>query len=451
MCGIFGALNSGKAAELVFCGLHGIQHRAKEFAGIVSSDGTNLYRKTGPGTVQDVFSDISDIEKLRGRSAIGHIRYSTIDDDPKLDNTQPIIGSFGSNEVALAVNGNIVNHKELKQDLSRFGPFKTSMDSEIILRLFCLSDKENIFERVFDSVKGVRGTYSMVFLWDDVMIAVRDPLGNKPLSIGKSGASWFVSSETTSFDSLDIETIRDVSPGEIALITKHGVESVYFDENRLSENPIPHKRAHCVFSLLYYALPASVVFGEFVAEYRKRCGRKLCEICPCCADTVVGVPDSALFHAEGYAEAKGLQSISAILRSHYVGRTFILPVQDLREAAVARKFAFLLPYLKGKDVVLVDDSIVRLTTLPKVVASVRRAGAKSVHARIAAPKIIYPCYYGIDTPVNTELSASTHTEEEIRKDARLDSLGYMTIEGLRSLVSNPDDYCYACMTGEYPI
>ncbi|OGY91405.1 MAG: amidophosphoribosyltransferase [Candidatus Komeilibacteria bacterium RIFCSPLOWO2_02_FULL_48_11] len=451
MCGIFGAFNCDHAAHVVFLGLHGIQHRAKEFAGIVSSDGTNLFRRTGPGIVQDVFRDPGDLERLHGRVAFGHIRYATTEDDPKLDNTQPIMGSFESMEMAIAHNGNLVNHAELRSELAAHGRFKTSLDTEVILRLFCLSSAKDVFARVFDAVRCLRGSYSLIFLWNDMMVAVRDPWGNRPLALGRRGASWFLSSETISFDTLGIAAVREVAPGEILVISKQGISSRYFDEERLSDQPIPHERAQCIFELLYYANPGSKVFGQHVWEFRIRAGRRLCVLCPSLGDAVVGVPDSALFHADGYAAAWEMVPVRGLLRSHYVGRTFVEGVQKLRESAVARKFVPVFALLWGRAVTLIEDSIVRLTTLPEVVRLVRRGGAREVHARVATPPITHPCRYGIDTPDPRELAAANHSVEEIRVLAGVDSLAFMPMEGLKGLVPNPRDYCFACMDGNYRI
>ncbi len=302
MCGVFGAFDCPKAAEQTVLGLHTEQHRAKEYVGIVTSDGANLFRETGPGITQEVFRDEKTLDQLHGRSSIGHIRYSTVEDDQRLDNTQPIIGSFGSQEVAIAHNGQINNCAELREGL---GPFKTSMDTEVILKLFCASSAEDVFERVFDAVRFLKGTYCLIFLYNDVMIAVRDPWGNRPLSLGSREDSWFVSSETIVFDVLGIETVRDIEPGEILVITKDDISSRYFDEERLSKEPIPHARAMCIFEELYYAHPGSVMFGEPVVDFRLRAGRKLCQLCPSPGRTVVGVPDSALFHGDGFAQEQG--------------------------------------------------------------------------------------------------------------------------------------------------
>lgn len=453
MCGIFGAFNCDHAAEVVFLGLHGMQHRAKEYAGIVSSDGTNLFRRTGKGIVQDVFRESGDLEALHGRSALGHIRYATTEDDPSKDNTQPVTGSFQDMEVAVAHNGNLVNHSKLRSELAPSGRFKTSMDTEVIVRLFCLSGTKDVFTRVFEAVRNLRGSYSLVFMWNDLMVAVRDPWGNRPLALGKRGQSWFVSSETVSFDILSgVETVREILPGEILVISKQGIASRYFNEATLSNIPLGHQRAQCVFELLYFANPGSTVFGEQVSAFRVRAGRKLCELCPSSSDVVVGVPDSALFHADGYAaQQNGTQPVRGLLRSHYVGRSFVEGVQKLRESAVVRKFVPVFDLIRGKAVTLIEDSIVRLTTLPGVVRLVRSGGAKEVHACIATPPITHPCRYGIDTPSSQELAAANYTVEEIRVKAGLDSLSFMPLKGLRSLVSNPEDYCFSCMTGNYPI
>lgn len=462
MCGIFAAFRCPKAAEITYLALHAMQHRAQEYAGIATSDGSNIFRITGQGIVQDVF-DQKTLDQLHGKCALGHIRYSTREDNPKLDNTQPLTGFFTDGEVAIVHNGNLFNIQGIQKQLEQeSGPFKTSIDTEVILRLFCRSKEKNIFKRVFESIRGLRGTYSLLFLFKDTLIAVRDPWGNRPLSLGKKDHSWFVASETVVFDNLSIETVREIQPGEILVITKNGQRSQYFDTNRLSQKLIPHQHAYCIFELLYFSHPASVMFdGESVANFRLRAGRKLCQSCPSPGKTIVAVPDSAMFHGEGYAEADPKATLAqGLLRSHYIGRTFIEGLQELRVSGVAKKFTALRVLLKDKIVTLVDDSIVRLNTMPDVIALIHHAGAKQVHVRITTPPIKYPCRYGIDMPTKKELTAANHTVEEIRKiaggkiagaDTLEDTLEYMSLEALQSLVAKPDDFCYACMTGNYPI
>ncbi|MDO8669320.1 MAG: amidophosphoribosyltransferase [Candidatus Buchananbacteria bacterium] len=450
MCGIFGAYNCHKAAETCYVMGHAIQHRATKYAGIVSSDGTNIFCYKNEGIIQDVF-DQEILDELHGTCAVGHIRYATVEDDPSCDNAQPILGVFEGQEIAIAHNGNLTNCDDLRKLLKDPSDLKTKMDTEIILRLLCQSQAPTLVEKIYDSVRYLKGTYSLLIIFSDTIIAVRDPWGNRPLSVGVDGGSLFFASETIAFESLGVETEREIYPGEIFITSKGSCQSYYFDEFGLSHNPLKHPLAHCIFELIYYSHPGSVVFGEPVVDFHLRAGKKLCQKCPAAANCVVGVPDSAVYHAEGYADEKGISPTRGITRHHYIGRTFILPFQRLRDLAVRKKFIIIRQLVKGKDVVLVDDSIVRLTTMRGLVGLLRSAGAKSIHLRIVAPMIISPCYYGIDTPNKSELIAANHSKEEIRQICGADSLEFLSLDDLKSLVSNPQDYCFACMTGEYPI
>lgn len=450
MCGIFGAYNCRKAAETCYVMGHAIQHRAKEYAGIVSSDGDNLFYHKDRGIIQDVFNQ-TILDRLHGKNAIGHIRYSTIDDDPQADNTQPILSVFCGQEIALSHNGNINNCADLKKRLKFPERLKTKIDTEIILRLFCEAKAKNLVEKIHQAVKYLQGSYSLLFIFDDIIIAVRDPWGNRPLALAQKGESLFFSSETVSFECLGLNVLRSIAPGEIFIASSSGCQSYFFDEHNIDTKPIAHKKAQCIFELIYYSHPASFVFGESVVDFHFRAGQKLCQKCPASANCVVGVPDSAVYHAEGFAKAMDLNSTRAIARHHYIGRTFILPVQHLRDLAVRKKFIVIRQLVSGQDVVVVDDSIVRLTTMSGLVRLLRQAGAKSIHLRIISPMIISPCYYGIDTPNKSELIAANHSPEEIRDICGADSLEFLSVADLKSLVVNPDDYCYGCMTGEYPI
>lgn len=450
MCGIFGAHNCRKAAETCYIMGHAIQHRAKEYAGIVSSDGFNLFCYKDTGIVQDVFNQ-EILNRLHGKCAIGHIRYSTVEDEPGVDNAQPIIGIFNDKEIAISHNGNIINCDDLKRRLKYPERLKTKIDTEIILRLFCESTATTLAEKVHEAVRYLKGSYSLLILFDDTIIAVRDPWGNRPLSIGVDGESLFFASETISFESLGVKTQRTVLAGEIFIATKDDCKSYYFDENGLYDKPVKHQKAQCIFELIYYSHPGSTVFGESVVDFHFRAGQKLCQKFPAQANCVIGVPDSAVYHAEGFAKEMGISPTRGIARHHYIGRTFILPFQYLRDLAVRKKFIVIRKLVEDKDVVVVDDSIVRLTTMSGLVGLLRFAGAKTVHLRIISPKIISPCYYGIDTPSKSELIAANHSKEEIRQTCGADSLEFLSIEDLKSLVPNPDDYCFACMTGKYPI
>ena len=454
MCGVFGVSNCKKAAENVYLGLHYNQHRAQDYAGIVSSDGVNLYRHIGKGIVQDAFTQ-ADLNALHGKMAIGHIRYPTIPDkkekeDDHKQKAQPLTGSFKDREVALVHNGNIFNCKELLKKIKK-RRLKSAIDSELILRLFCESKRVDDFRRVFDAVHCIKGTYSLIFLYDDTMIAVRDPHGNRPLALGKNGRSWFLSSETVAFDGMGVKYVRDVAPGEILKITKKGLQSMYFNENGLYSTPQDHKKAYCIFELIYYSHPASFVFGQYVDDFQAKAGDVLFGESKVEADCVVGVPDSATFHSEGVSRASGIPLKKGLVRSHYIGRTFIEPFQQLRDIKVRKKFMAMKRLVKGKKIILVDDSIFRLTTLNGVVKLLKEAGATEIHGLIASPPIIRPCHYGIDVPTQKELIASHHSLKSIRRKSGLASLKYLSIEGLKSLVPTPDDFCYACMTGDYPI
>src|SRR3989344_2997168 len=448
MCGIAGNYNCPKAAEMIFLMLHFVQHRAQEYAGIVTSDGVNLFRHTGEGIIQDVFNqEILDI--LHGRNGIGQIRYSTVEDDPKTDRTQPLVAM----DVAVAHNGNLINYQPLRRELEAKGEkFKTAIDTEVILKQICRSTAPTIEQRVHDAIKNVRGSYSLLILIGQTMIAIRDPYGNRPLWFGKRENSWFFCSEDVPFDNLDIERIREVKPGQMIIIDPSEYRQVYFDEQHLSDQPIPHRKAHCIFELIYFAHPGSVVDDEPVDDFRERCGRTLCQHCPTPGKNIIGVPDSSLCHAKGYADADPeAKIVEAIRRSHYIGRTFLEGLQVLRLDKIVKKFFVVARKLAGEAVTLVDDSIVRGNTMRGLIRRIRRCGTTEIHVRIAIPPIKYPCLYGIDTPTSDELLAANLSAEEIRQEIEVDSLEFMPLEGLRSLVKNPDDYCYACMTGEYPI
>ncbi len=444
MCGIVGCFNCPKAVETGYLLAHCIQHRAQEFAGAVTCDGVNLHRDAGEGIIQDVF-DQKRLNRLHGKNAILHLRYSTVEDDPELDNAQPIIYE----ETALAHNGNLINAAELK---ARYNlKCKTAIDSEVPLKIFCQSRADTLVERVFLAVKDLRGSYSLLLMFRENLIAVRDPWGNRPLVLGRRDNSYFLSSEPVGMKKMGIEVVREIEPGEILLITKAGIHSYYFNELEHSVSPLAHPRAYCIFELLYFAHPTSTIFGQHVRTFRRRAGCRLYGDCPAAADLVVPIPDSSKDHAWGFAKESGIEMDEALLRSHYIGRTFIEPFQNLRNMKVLRKFDPDEELIRGRRVVLVDDSIVRLTTLPILVEYMRICGAKEVHARIGTPPIIDVCRYGIDIPTRQELAAASKSVEEIRDACKLDSLGFLSLEGLRSLVPNPDDYCYGCMTGNYPI
>ncbi len=443
MCAIFGAFNVDRASEKIYFGLHAQQHRAKEYAGMAVSDNGEFYQYAGPGIVQNVFSE-KELHGLPGRIGVGHIRYSTVEDDKSLNNTQPIVANYRNGKIAIAHNGNLTNVRELRQSLNNQKLF-TSMDTELLLRLLCLDDSTELIEGLKKTLTKAQGTYTLLFLLPDRLIAVRDPSGNRPLSLGQRGKSWFVSSETCAFDILEVDFVRDISPGEILIISQKGLES-----GTLCLPSIP--LARCIFEKIYYGLPASLIFGEYASEFRKRLGSRLEEVCPVLGgQAVMSVPDSANFIAEGYASSgRSGKLTSGILRSHYIGRTFIEPTPEQRELKVKRKFQLVKPEVAGKSVVLVDDSIVRLNTMPSIVRMIRGAKAKEVHVRIACPPITNPCYYGIDMPTTVELAAAKMSIEQMRIVIGADSLGFLPLAELQKL-SPEGGYCYACMNGEYPV
>ncbi len=417
---------------------------------IASSDGSNIYYHKDKGIVQEVFSQES-LDRLHGKCAIGQIRYSTVEDNIKSNNAQPILGIFNDKEVAIAHNGNLINCEDLKKRLEFPERLKTNIDTEIILRLFCESSATTTVGRVYSAVRHLRGSFSLLMMFNNTIIAVRDPWGNRPLVIGSAGQSLFFSSESVSFESLGVSTNRSIGAGEIFIANTDGSNSYYFDENGLYETYVDHPKAQCIFELIYYSHPASTVFGESVVDFHLRAGKKLCQKCPTQANCVIGVPDSAVYHAEGYAKEMGINPTRGIARHHYIGRTFILPFQYLRDLAVRKKFIVIRRLVEDKDVIVIDDSIVRLTTMSGLVGLLKFARAKSIHLRIICPPIISSCYYGIDTPSKSELIAANHSKDEIREICGADSLEFLSIKDLKSLVYNPEDYCFACMTGDYPI
>jgi amidophosphoribosyltransferase len=395
------------------------------------------------GYVADSF-DGPVLGGLAGRSAIGHVRYSTAGASD-LANAQPILIDCTHGQIALCHNGNLVNARELRDELVGCGSiFQTTSDTEVVLHLFARSKKVRAEDAIVESVGQVRGAFSFVFLTRDMLVAVRDPHGFRPLALGRLGDAWIVCSETCALDLLGAEYLRDVEPGEVVVIGASGLRSV---------RPFgPARHAHCVFEHVYFARPDSLVFGESVNEIRTNLGRRLARDAPVDADVVVPVPDSGVCAAIGYAETAGLPMRMGLIRNHYVGRTFIQPQQSIRHFGVKVKLNPVRSILDGKRVVLVDDSIVRGTTSRKIVRMIKAAGAREVHVRISCPPTISPCYYGIDTPRRQELIAATHTLVEIQRYLHADSLAYLDLEGLLAAVGpRRASYCTSCYTAEYPV
>ncbi len=447
MCGVIGVFGHPEAANLAYLGLYALQHRGQESAGIVATDGDKLRSVREMGHVNDIFT-ADRLKELPGHAAIGHVRYSTAGDSSKR-NAQPIAVDYAGGSVALGHNGNLVNAVELRERLEADGAiFTTTSDTEAIVHLIAHSRERTLPERAADALRQVRGAYSLVFLTEDSVVAVRDPMGFRPLAIGKAKDTWIVSSETCAFELLEAEFVRDVEPGEMVIIDRNGLRS---------EHPFAKEQNHrCVFEWVYFARPDSNIDGRSVYRARERMGRRLSIEHSVPADVVIPVPDSGVAAAIGYARESGIPYDQGLMRSHYMGRTFIEPSQQIRHFGVKLKLSPVREVLAGKRVVVVDDSIVRGTTSRKIVGMIRGAGAREVHMRISSPPTIGPCRYGIDTPTREELIASAHSEEEIRKYVGADSLGYLSLEGLFASVNGVREegqggFCDACFSNNQPI
>lgn len=443
-CGIFGIFNHPEASNLTYLGLYALQHRGQEACGIVSSDGTNLHAHKAMGLVADVFGDQNIFSRLPGHAAIGHVRYSTAGSSV-IKNTQPIMVEYSRGAIAVAHNGNIVNAQLIRSELEAYGSiFQTSMDTEIIVHLLATAREDSLVARITATLERIEGAYCLLFLTETRMIAARDPYGFRPLCLGKLGGSYVVASESCALDLIEAEFLREIEPGELVVIDKNGMTSCFPWKK---EKPQP-----CIFEFVYFARPDSFIFGKNVYMVRKEMGRQLAREHAVDADIVIAVPDSGVPAAMGYAEESGIPFELGLIRNHYVGRTFIEPQQSIRHFGVKIKLNPVRDILKGKRVVIIDDSIVRGTTSRKIVKMVRNAGASEVHMRISSPPTSYPCYYGIDTPNRKELISASHTIEEIRKYITADTLGYLSREGLNASVGTENaSFCSACFSGNYPI
>ena len=448
-CGIFGIFGHPDAAAHAALGLHALQHRGQEAAGIVSYDSKQYHAFRDIGLVGDIFSSSKVIERLKGQSAIGHVRYSTTGESA-LRNVQPLFADLGSGGLALAHNGNLTNALELRQELvSRGSIFQSTSDTEVIIHLTATAEPGNLLDRLVHGLRRVQGAYSIVALTDTCVIGIRDPLGVRPLVLGRLGDALMVASETCALDIIGAEFIRDVEPGEMVVLDSAGIHSI---------RPFPPAASRqCIFEYIYFARPDSVMNGISIYQARKRIGAELSWESPVEADVVVPVPDSGVPAAIGYAEACGLPFELGIIRNHYVGRTFIEPGEQIRHLGVKLKHNANRGTLEGKRVILVDDSIVRGTTSVKIVELMRSAGAQEVHMRIAAPPTAYPCFYGIDTPEKDELLASRYDIAAMTKHIGVDSLAFISIDGLYRAMGEDcrndakPQYCDACFTGDYPI
>ena len=447
-CGVFGVFGHPEAANITYLGLYALQHRGQESAGIVSSDGNELHLHRAMGEVEEIFQP-SVLAKLPGSSAIGHTRYSTAGDKALL-NAQPIMIDCNKGKVALGHNGNLTNAAEWRRKLEHRGSiFQTNSDTEVIVHLIARSQARNLSSAIGDALNQVEGAYSLLLLTADELYAVRDPRGFRPLVLGKLPASegsaeaWMVASETCAFDLINAVYIREIEPGEMVRISKSGIESIRFAP--------PKQLQSCIFEHVYFSRPDSIIFGRSVNESREALGRILAQEHPVNADIVVPVPDSGVPAAVGFALESQIPFRMGLIRNHYIGRTFIEPSQAIRNFGVKLKLNPIRGLIEGKRVVLVDDSIVRGTTSRKIVRMVREAGAKEVHMRISCPPTISPCYYGVDTPTREELIASSNSPEQIRKFLGADSLGYVSMAGLRQAVNDTSGtFCTSCYTGVYP-
>ena len=444
-CGVFGIFGHPEAANLTYLGLYALQHRGQESCGIVASDGMHLKAHLGMGLVADVFKRDDVFKTLPGHAAIGHVRYSTAGGND-MKNCQPIMVDYSRGSIAVAHNGNLVNALELRNDLEKSGSiFSTTADTETIIHLIARSQSDSLVERVCESLRQVKGAYSLAFLTETRMIAVRDPSGFRPLSLGKLDGTFVVSSESCAFDLIEAEYIREIEPGEMIVIDKKGMKSHFpFQQQKVRNTP-------CIFEYIYFARPDSIMFGETVYDVRIRLGRQLAREHPVAADMVIPIPDSGTPAALGYAKETGIPWELGLIRNHYVGRTFIEPQSSIRHFGVKIKLNAIKSIIKDKRIVVIDDSIVRGTTSRKIIKMIRAAGAREVHVRISSPPTDYPCYYGIDTPTRNELIASSHTVEDIRKYITADSLGYISSNGLKQVIGSQDCFCDACFTGNYPI
>jgi amidophosphoribosyltransferase len=441
-CGIFGVYGHTEAAEMTFYGLYALQHRGQESSGIAVGDGTELRCHRGMGLVAEVF-DPEVIAGLPGHVAIGHNRYSTYG-AVSVANAQPLLVKCRAGTLAVAHNGNLVNAGELRHAMEVEGSiFQSNSDTEAILHLAARSRASTLVEMLAESLQQIRGAASLLFASPDTLVAYRDPHGFRPLALGRVGKATVVASETCAFDLLDAEWVRDIRPGELLLVGPEGMRST-----QIQTAPRLHQ---CIFEHIYFARPDSKVFGENVDRARRRCGKQLAREHPAQADIVISVPDSSNTAAMGYAQVSGIRYEIGLIRNHYIGRTFINPEPGLRSFGVRVKFNPVAGVLRGRRVVVVDDSIVRGTTMQKLVRLIRGAGATEVHLRIASPPISWPCFYGIDTPAREELIAARESVEEIRTSLGVDSLGYLSLEGLRHCVEDPENYCTACFDGEYPV
>jgi len=445
MCGIIGVTNHKEAANITFLGLYALQHRGEEAAGIASYDGTDIHITKNKGLVADAFDEQS-LKSLKGTTAIGHSRYSTTGSS-NYKNIQPFLVTHKNRPIAISHNGNLTNTESLYQKLEEEGSiFQTSMDSEIIIHLLVKTRNGDIKKWFANVLVQLKGAFSLIFLVEDVLIGARDPQGFRPLCLGKIDDSYVLASESCALDLMRAEFIREIEPGEIVFIKDGKIESAYLPGRE------KEKKSHCIFENIYFARPDSDIFGENVYQVRKRLGAQLAKEFPVKnVDFAMSIPDSGNYAALGYAKELDLPYEVGIIRNHYVGRTFIQPSQFLRDFRVRVKLNPIKSVLEGKKIVIIEDSIVRGTTSRGRIEELRKAGATEIHMRISCPPIKSPCFYGIDFPSKGELIASSKSIKEIADFIKVDTLEYLSIEGMLSVMKNSQDYCDACFTGNYPV
>ena len=443
MCGIFGIFNHSEASNLTYLGLYALQHRGQESAGIVSSDEKQLHHYRQMGLVSEVFTH-EILKRLSGKSAIGHVRYSTAGSS-ELKNAQPFVVEYAKGGIAIAHNGNLTNAFLIRSELESSGSiFQSNMDTEVIVHLIARSKEKTFVDKTIQALRQVEGAYSLLFLTEKEMVAMRDPFGFRPLVLGQLKDAPVIASETCALDLIGAKFLREIEPGEILLINTEGIQSY---------KPFPRtKNAQCIFEFIYFARPDSMIFHRNVYQVRKELGIQLSKESPTEAEMAVPIPDSGFPATIGYASESKIPLELGLIRNHYVGRTFIEPEQSIRHFGIKVKLNPVRGLLEGKRVVTVDDSIVRANTSRKIIKMIRNAGAKEVHMRISSPPITHPCFFGIDTPKKSELIASSHTIREIQKFIGAKSLNYLSLDGLKKCVKGEaEQFCYACFTGDYPI
>ncbi|MDZ4197799.1 MAG: amidophosphoribosyltransferase [Kiritimatiellia bacterium] len=443
-CGLFGAFGVPDAASVIYRGLFALQHRGQESAGLVVSDGERVRSRKGMGLLTEVFPK-AEFQDLPGSTGIGHVRYSTTGSS-KPQNIQPLIAECADGIWAIAHNGNLVNAQALRRAYQEAGAiFQTSTDSEVLVHLLADPMFRTRPRRVERALSELRGAYSFLLMTRDSVLAARDPYGFRPLSIGRLGDGLVFASETCALDQVGAEFVRDILPGELVTLDARGLRSGTFCE------PVSGSLGQCIFEQIYFARPDSVLFGQGVHETRTRLGRRLAEEAPVEADIVIPIPDSGNCAALGFSQASGIPLDYGYIRNHYIGRTFIMPESGRRGEGVEMKLSLVDSVVRGKRVVVVDDSIVRGTTAHRRVVGLREAGAREVHLRISCPPIRHPCHFGVDFPTREELIATTRDAAEIARFVEADSLSYLSIEGLLSCVDRPDTYCTGCFSGRYPM